>query len=251
MKLQRPSTAFLLIMLAISALMLATAIMLQVWLYRHDRLQLLEQVNGGLAREFAELVQKQTDSGTALEAASRVLARVTHLDNRSGLISMLAVTDFEGERLFYFDDHPQGTYPTPSLQPTSIERDWRPVQLSSGAGAVVRAHADNRMLYLAAPIAARETAARGMVIVGLNNPASLDAFLLGSHSPLVAAAWMLYLAAAIGLFAARRVGRSAAVSDNDNESESDALRRLTDTAPLDAAIIRAEQALGQLNRMAR
>ena len=103
---QRPSTAFLLIILGLSGLVLATAIMLQAMLYRHDRLHLLEQVNGGLARESAELIQKQIDSGVSLRTASRVLARVAHLDNRSGLISMLAVTGPDGERVFYFDDHP-------------------------------------------------------------------------------------------------------------------------------------------------
>lgn len=248
---QRPSTAFLLIILGLSGLVLATAIMLQAMLYRHDRLHLLEQVNGGLARESAELIQKQIDSGVSLRTASRVLARVAHLDNRSGLISMLAVTGPDGERVFYFDDHPQGSYPTPSLQPASIERDWRPVALSSNPGALVRTYADNSMLYVAAPVAASvttgEPAARAMVIIGLDNPAPLQTFLLGSHSPLVVAAWMMYLAAAVGLFAAHRIGRRAA----ERGSASAASLMSDELAPIDAAIIRAEQALEQLNRMAR
>jgi hypothetical protein len=245
--LQRPHSVFLLMVLGMTAMMLTTAIALQFYLFRLDRLHLLEQVNGGLAREFAGLVQQQAEAGLPLDGASRVLARVVHLENRSGLVSVVAVTSNAGERAFYFDDHPQGSHATPPLLPATIERDWQLIRSSPDAQSAIWSRTYDGMLYIAAPIQSREAASQGMLIIGLADPVSWGSFLLGSHSPLVAAAWILYLSAAIGLFAAYRVRRKFAAL-----ASAEAALPLQDAgAPLDRALVRAEEALAQLTRMAR
>lgn len=247
MNLQRPHSVFLLMVLGMTAMMLATAIALQFYLFRLDRLHLLEQVNGGLAREFAGLVQQQAEAGLPLQGASRVLARVVHLENRSGLVSVVAVTGHDGERAFYFDDHPQGSYAIPPLLPATIERDWKPIRSPSDTQSAIWSRTYDGMLYIAAPIPSREAGSQGMVTIGLADPVSLGAFLLGSHSPLVAAAWILYLSGAIGLVGAYRVRRKFAAL-----ASAEAALPLADAeAPLDRAVVRAEEALAQLTRMAR
>ena len=245
---QRFTIPVVLMIVGLTAALLASAIALQYVLFRQDRLHHLEQVNGSLSREFARIIEDQTGRGAALSGASRILGRVASMQSRSGLISLLAVTDPDGEPVFYFDDHPGDSYRTPSLRHVDIEREWQASMSSSGSRTRTWSRHTHGMLFVAAPVYGPSAQLEGMVVLGLAEPAPFMRFLFETHSPLIAASMMIYLSVIVALLVVRRM-KTTFGSAGSGAIASDV--RPNDGTALDLSIARAEQALDQLKQLAQ
>lgn len=246
---RRLTGPLLLVTLGLTTLVLSSVITAQFLLYRHDRLAHLEQVNMGLSREFARLIQEQLSLGQDLQSSSKILGRIVSLENRSGLISILMVTDLQGKAVFYFDDHPSATYDTPPLHPAAIQQDWRRTRQSIPAAKDFWSTYQKEMLFVSTEILGSDAQTRGMVTVGLTKPAPLAAFLIETHSPLIVATVMIYLAAIFVTFISIRMRRVF-----DRSRPVPALAGLSREAPqsaYDTAVQRAEQALQEIDRLSR
>lgn len=246
---RRLTRPLLLVTLGLTTLVLTSVVTAQFLLYRHDRLAHLEQVNMGLSREFARLIQEQLSLGQDLQSSSKILGRIVSLENRSGLISVLTVTDSQGKALFYFDDHPSATYDTPSLHPAAIQQDWRRTRQSIPAAKDFWSTYQKEMLFVSTEILGSDAQTKGMVTVGLTKPAPLAAFLIKTHSPLIVATVMIYLAAILAALISIRMRH--VLDHSQPEPPLTGLGQEASQSTYDAAIQRAEQALLELDRLSR
>lgn len=159
------------------------------------------------------------------------------------------VTDLQGKAVFYFDDHPSATYDTPPLHPAAIQQDWRRTRQSIPAAKDFWSTYQKEMLFVSTEILGSDAQTRGMVTVGLTKPAPLAAFLIETHSPLIVATVMIYLAAIFVTFISIRMRRVF-----DRSRPVPALAGLSREAPqsaYDTAVQRAEQALQEIDRLSR
>lgn len=245
----RLTAPFMLVVLGLAAALLASAIAVEFYVFRQDRLQQLEQVNSGLGREFARIIERQLEQAMELKDASRVLSRVAGLETRPELISLMAVTDLHGERVYYFDDHPHGSYDAPSLSHAEILREWQALASAQGPDSGFWSRRDPDMLYVATPISGPEGRLCGVLVIGLADPVPLMDFLLATHSPLVAASALMYLAAVIALLIIHFTKKKLLpMSEMTQAIDSDTGRA---RSALDLAIDHVEQAIAQLDKVAK